>query len=222
LPPTGNLDSLWVDTAAAEQRSFELILNACGTSLPDCDRSTIEAAFVSQLNSLLDNEDEATAEAFFLLMIIATEESDIGEELASLLIDFALNGDPTDMFALIDQFGLDEEDEETDYNSSITLERAVLCADDSVRPTVESLVVTRDALNEASDFFGEALLPTAASCVGWPEALDPMNDIQTSDAPAALVIGGTEDVVTPIDWAVEMANAIGGVFVSSEHLGHGS
>jgi len=47
-----------------------------------------------------------------------------------------------------------------------------------------------------------------------------MNNIQTSDAPVALVIGGTEDVRTPIEWAVEMAEAIGGVFVSSDHLGH--
>jgi len=223
LRPTGTLDSLWVDTAAAEQASFELMLNACGSSLPNCDRSTIEAAFVSRINSLLDNEDEDIAGAFFQLMAIAIEESDVGELLAPFLIDFALNGDPTDLFEITDQFGLNEEDEgdeESGFNSSITLERAVLCADDSVRPTVESLALTLNTLNEASDFFGEALLPVAASCVGWPVALDPMNNIQTSDAPVALVIGGTEDVRTPIEWAVEMAEAIGGVFVSSDHLGH--
>jgi len=223
LPPSGNLNSMWVDIAAAEQRSFELMLNVCGLSLPNCDRTTIEAAFVSRLNSVLDNEDEAIVKAFFLLLAIAIEESDHGELLAPLLIDFALNGDPAEMFALIDQFGLSEDDEENesdDSNSSITLERAVLCADDRIRPTITSLGPTLDALNEASDFFGEALMPIAASCVGWPEAQDPMTDIQTSDAPAALVIGGTEDVTTPINWAVDMANAVSGIFVSSDHLGH--
>jgi len=151
------------------------------------------------------------------------EESDIGELLAPLLIDFAINGDPADMFAFIEQFGLnedDEEDDDTESNSSITLERAVLCGDDSVRPTTQTLLATLGRLNDTSDFFGEATLPVAASCVGWPEALDPMDDIQTMVAPTALVIGGTEDVRTPIEWAVEMADAIGGVFLSSDHFGH--
>jgi len=47
-----------------------------------------------------------------------------------------------------------------------------MCADDNARPTVESLISSLNALNEGSDLFAEALLPDAASCVGWPEALD--------------------------------------------------
>lgn len=35
-----------------------------------------------------------------------------------------------------------------------------------------------------------------------------------------LVIGGSGDVSTPIVWAVEMAEAIGGVFLPSDHQGH--
>jgi len=133
LRPNGNLNSLLMDTATAQQQSFEQMLSACGTTLPDCERASVEPAFVARVNNLLDTDDRETLEAFFLLLTIAIEETDNGEFLAPLLIDYAFTGDPTDMFALIQEFELDDHDEEnenSDENNSITLEKAVLCADD--------------------------------------------------------------------------------------------
>ena len=158
LRPNGKLDSLLLETSTAQQRSFEQMLNACGTTLPDCDRAAIEATFVARINSLIDNEDQEAFTAFFLLLSIGIEESDNGEFLAPLLIDYAVGGDPADMFALIKEFGLDDGDEQNNVegdegeNASITLERAVLCADDNSRPSVESLLTTLGRLNEVSDF----------------------------------------------------------------------
>lgn len=223
LLPVGHIDSLLMGSAAAQQASFEQMLNACGTSLPDCDRATVESAFVTRVNNLLDNEDQDTFGAFFNLLTFAIQESEIGEFLAPLLIDYALNGDPAEMFSLIQEFGFDEEDnvsEEGDENDSITLERAVLCADDDVRPSTESLFSSLNLLNETSDLFAEASLPQISSCAGWPEALDPVSDIQLTNAPASLTIGGSGDILTPLGWAVEMAEAIGSVFLSSNHQGH--
>ncbi|MBX2839848.1 MAG: alpha/beta hydrolase [Gammaproteobacteria bacterium] len=217
LPPTGNIDSILIESAAAQQSSFDLILNACGTTLPDCDPAAIEATFVARINALLDVNDLDTFKAFFNLLSLGIEESDVGELLAPLLIDYAISGDPTDMFLLIQDFGLDQDD---DDNDRVTLERAVLCADDPDRPDVESLLTTLGSLNDASDLFAEAVLPLAASCVGWPEALEPVVDIRATDVPRSLVIGGTEDVRTPIIWAAETADAIGGVLVASDHQGH--
>jgi len=220
LSPDGELDTLQLEAAAARQDSFELMLNACGTTLPDCDRAAVESVFVARMNSLLDEEDLNTFNAFSNLLSIAIEESENGEFLAPLLIDYVFSGDPTNMFALIQQIGLDEEG--GDQSEGLTLERAVTCADDAARPSVESLLATLVTLNESSDFFAESSLPTAASCAGWPEALDPVVDIRTAEAPASLIIGGTGDVRTPISLAVETADAIGGVFVSSGHQGHGT
>jgi len=222
LPPNGEIDTLQLEAAAAQQDSFELMLNACGTTLPDCDRAAVESVFVARMNSLLDNGDLNTFNALSDLLSIAIEESEIGESLAPLLIDYVFSGDPVDVFALIQQIGLDEDDEGGDQSEGLTLERAVTCADDAARPSVESLLVTLATLNESSDVFAESSLPTAASCAGWPEALDPVVDIRTTEAPASLIIGGTGDVRTPIGLAVETADAIGGVFVSSGHQGHGA
>jgi len=196
------------------------MLNACGTTLPECDRAAVEAAFVARVNTLLDDDDMNTFNAFFILLSLSIEQTEIGELLAPLLIDYANSGDPTDMFTLIEDLGLEEGDQDDGETDRLTLERAVVCADDATRPRVESLLTNLGALNESSDLFAETILPVAASCVGWPEALDPVADIRTTDAPPSLVIGGTGDVRTPISWAVETADAIGGVFLSSGHQGH--
>lgn len=220
LPPHAKIDTMMRGTAAAQQHSFDLMLNACGTTLPDCERAEVEAAFVARVNILQDEGDLDTFNAFFNLMSLAIAETEIGELLAPLLIDYAIGGDPTDMFTLIEDFGLDEGEQESDQNERLTLERAVVCADDAARPSLESLIAQLGSLNESSDFFAETLLPLAASCIGWPAALDPVNDIRTTDAPASLVIGGIGDVRTPISWAVETADATGGIFLSSGHQGH--
>lgn len=215
LSTDGKINTLLFKTAVAQQRSFDIMLDACGTILPDCARTEVETAFVTRVNNLLNNKDLNTFNAFINLVSIAIEETETGKLLAPLLIDYAINGDPTDMFTIIDEYGL-----ESDENERLSLEKAVVCADDATRPSVETLLTKLMTLNETSDFFAEAILPTAANCAGWPEAINPMTDIRTSDAPTSLVIGGTGDVRTPISWALETADAINGVFIMSEHQGH--
>ena len=219
LAPNGKIDTVLLETTDAQQSSFAEMLNACGSVVPDCDRASVESAFVSRVNTLLDDRDLNTFSAFSNLISIAVEESDLGELLAPLLIDYAISGDPADMLALIQDFGLDQDGDGMDR---FTLERAVVCADDAERPSEESLLTKLGTLNESSDFFAEALMGIAATCVGWTEALQPVTDIRAVNTPASLVIGGTGDVRTPISLAVETADAIGGVFLSSSHQGHGT
>jgi len=77
-----------------------------------------------------------------------------------------------------------------------------------------------NTFNTRSDLLAEAYLPLAASCVGWPEAIEPLPLITTRTAPASLVIGGTTDAQTPLIWSDEMAESIGGYFLASSHRGH--
>lgn len=220
LPPGATIESLLTVPAEARQDSFEQMLNVCGTIVPDCDRLTIEDTFVSRVNNLLDEGDQETFNAFFDLLEAATEESDVAEILGPFLVDFALSGNSAQILSLVAMNDL-EDDESDDVNDSITLERAVFCADDSTRPTFDSLVTTLGSLNEISDLFAEAIVGDIGSaCVSWPEALDPVSDIHTVDGPAALVIGGADDVVTPISWSIATAEAIGGVLLTSDHQGH--
>ncbi len=59
-------------------------------------------------------------------------------------------------------------------------------------------------------------------CAGWPASQHALSRITTGQAPPALVIGGTADVLTLASWSEEMAQSIGGFYLESNHLGHTS
>lgn len=105
-------------------------------------------------------------------------------------------------------------------NINVTVLTAVLCADDAFRPSTEYLQTLLDELNVTSDAFAESNVARIASCVGWPQTPEPLPAIATGAAPLSLVIGGTTDAQTPLTWSETMSEAIGGVFIRSEHLGH--
>jgi len=96
----------------------------------------------------------------------------------------------------------------------------VFCADDPARPTVESLDALRVELNAQSDLLAGFVLNIANICAGWPESIDPVQQIATNQAPVSLVIGGPSDAQTPLEHAQQMAAAVGGQFLRSEHDGH--
>jgi len=122
------------------------------------------------------------------------------------------------------ELGLGNVNKEIDEASEnfVTAYAAILCADDPVRPTVDSLEALRVEFNNLSDLLAEHRMINAAICAGWPESADPMLPIATNQAPVSLVIGGTSDAQTPLVHAQQMAAAVGGQFLLSEHNGHGT
>jgi len=109
---------------------------------------------------------------------------------------------------------------ESNFGLNTTALVAVMCADDPTRPTVDSLDALRLAFNAESDLLAETQLNTAGMCAGWPESIDPIPQIATNQAPASLIIGGPSDAQTPLLFAEQMAAAVGGQFLRSEHDGH--
>ncbi len=103
---------------------------------------------------------------------------------------------------------------------NVTAFVAVMCADDSSRPTIDSLDALRIQFNVESDLLAETLMINAGMCAGWPESIDPIPPIATNQAPPSLVIGGPSDAQTPLLFAQQMAAAVGGQFLRSEHEGH--
>ena len=91
---------------------------------------------------------------------------------------------------------------------------------DAFRPSESDLLANLEEFNLVSDLFAEAFIGLAGSCAGWPESPEPVPLIATGTAPGSLVIGGTSDAQTPIQWSEEMAQSIGGYFLASSHNGH--
>jgi len=226
LLPGGELAPLIVGQSAAQQRNLDALLTACGTTLADCDPNGLNATFVSRLEDIIDTDDELAIELFGTLLLESVESPDFGALAIPVLIDYARTGDlePVVQLAQVVEGTGDEEDEEEEFASDDieTVGRAVLCADDPARPDLDELVTVLAGLNEVSDLFAEADVALAASCIGWPASIDPVTPITTTVAPASLVIGGSTDANTPIEWAQAMAEAIGGVYLASDHDGHTS
>jgi|GEM_PF-2289323 len=157
---------------------------------------------------------------FALLLTKAAQDPRVAELVGPVSIRFALDGESAPLLILMDQYESTNDDAYPVVFDSDNVQHAVICADDPVRPTFDSLIATMAELDARSDLFGEALVPLVASCVGWPEALDPVNLMLTTDAPTSLVIGGSSDISTLAEWTPLMAEAIGGFALMSDHARH--
>jgi pimeloyl-ACP methyl ester carboxylesterase len=63
----------------------------------------------------------------------------------------------------------------------------------------------------------------ALQCTGWPVTRDPVPPPNAPTAPPLLVIGGTQDLLTPLSNAEQMAAALGNAtLLVSNHYGHGA
>ena len=224
--PDSSLAALIDGQATGFQANLERLFVACGTTVPDCDPATIESSLQSRIATLIASENEAVVDVFGTLLIEAVLDPAFGEVAAAPLVQFVLSGDPeplTEFLALVEGLGLiDADDADADEGlESRTVQRAVICADDATRPTPDDLLSTFERLNTLSKTFGRVLTGTiATSCVGWPESTDPLPPIATTAAPASLVIGGSSDAQTPLEWASLMTEAIGGQLLVSNHFGH--
>jgi len=159
-------------------------------------------------------------DVFLMLLTEAVQDPRVAELVGPVLIRFALDGESAPLLDVMEQYESANDDDDPVVFDSDTVQHAVICADDPVRPTFDSLVATMAELDARSDLFGEALVPLVASCVGWPEALDPVYPMLTTDAPTSLVIGGSSDISTLAEWTPLMAEAIGGFALLSDHAGH--
>jgi len=226
LPPDAAILPLVTGQVEAQQRNLELLWGACGTAVPACDPGTFDAALGRRLQALLAPEDGSAFELFGTLVLTAVESPLAAGPLAPILVQYVLDGRLEPLIELAQASGVDigesagDDDGPGDDNG--TVRRAVLCADDAARPDRDALAATLDDLDRRSDLFGESQAAIAASCAGWPAALDPLAPIATEAAPVSLVIGGRYDAQTPIEWAQLMAEAIGGRFLASDHDGHTS
>jgi pimeloyl-ACP methyl ester carboxylesterase len=99
--------------------------------------------------------------------------------------------------------------------------RSVSCIDANTAPPtleeVEALYVEFAAQNEL--FAYQAV--GAMMCAGWPVTRDPVPMPTAPDAPPLLLIGGTQDLLTPLPEAQQMAAALGNAtLLVSNHYGH--
>jgi pimeloyl-ACP methyl ester carboxylesterase len=98
---------------------------------------------------------------------------------------------------------------------------SVSCTDDTIEPpTAEQLDSVYAQAYELSPVFWTTVT-SAAGCSGWPTTRDPVPLPTAIDARPLLVIGGTQDLRTPYEWAQAMTETLGNAtLLTSNHYGH--
>ena len=231
VAPDGSTERLVAGQLVGFERNLEALFGDCGTRVPGCDYASFVRALAARIEALgaedVDGPDGSgpldESSLFPVLLLLALQDPEFGELAAKPLIGYVESGDVgvlVEFVALLEALGIDLEEAVGEDEDDATAARAVLCADDPARPDVDETLDMLARLEDASDLFAEAALALAVGCSGWPATSDPVGPITTRTAPPALVIGGTSDAQTLLEWAPEMAEAIGGVFLASDHPGH--
>lgn len=219
MSPEPSLERLVRGGLRPAQINIETLAAACNELTVSC----IAGDFLTKLQKKVDEVGSGpnTSEAFQLLSILQLASTIPGFEIALIgsLSDYVDTDDIASLEYLYELLGLGEE-LESEGAFNVTAYTAILCADDPTRPTIEYIESLQASHNAESDLFAELYYANVALCFGWPESIDPIPQISTNQAPASLVIGGPTDAQTPLIFAQQMANAVGGQFLYSEHDGH--
>ncbi len=226
LPPDSSVRKLITEQTPAYESNLRAVLSQCRLTDNNCDVDQLMSNAANRALELANDFSGPAQDEFALLAEIvsqSTEDPEFGVFAADTLIEYFTAPDIRILerfFTLLMQLqGAGDDDSDNDEDIA---QKAVMCADDSARPSADELINLLSDLNSISDIFAEAQVAEAATCAGWPEALEPLPQISSDTAPVSLVVGGTTDAQTPLAWSQEMAQAIGGFFIQSEHPGHTS
>jgi len=219
MSPEPSLELLVKGGLRPAQINIETLAAACIGLTFSCNPRD----FLTKLQNKVDEVGSGpnTSEAFQLLSVLQLASTIPGFEVGLIgsLSDYVDTDDIASLEYLYELLGLGEA-LESEGAFNVTAYTAILCADDSTRPTIDYIESLQTSLNVESDLFAELYYANIALCFGWPESIDPIPQIVTNQAPASLVIGGPTDAQTPLIFAQQMANAVGGQFLYSEHDGH--
>ncbi|MFK7992983.1 MAG: alpha/beta fold hydrolase [Granulosicoccus sp.] len=215
LRPESDVDSLIIGSVEAMQASLVSMLNDCNSLNPDCSGNLLLKKLEEKFSMLASNDRSEELDVLAPLVYFASENPAVSPFILPPLYEYLQSDDITELREIY-QGGVNEFLDDGDD----TTERAIMCADDSTRPTTSDLKKRLSDYNLLSDIFAEIYISQTGMCSGWPLSLNPLPAITTNQAPPALVIGGTTDTLTLARWSEEMAQSIGGYYLESNHIGH--
>jgi pimeloyl-ACP methyl ester carboxylesterase len=201
---------------------FEALLDAhaaflddCATGALDCGADT-EAAFASRLASATERGQRAAFVSGWASLLTSPPGRD---RLAQVLREEAEATQGPAMQAPEDTS--DSGDRADAVSAAANL--ATSCSDNTAAPlSVSEAEALMDSFEQRSpDFATQGV--GALNCSGWKVESDPAPEIAFTPRVPLLVIGGTQDSLTPLQWAQDIAAAMpGSSLLVSEHYGHGA
>jgi len=227
VPPDSSLLSTLSLQLSQVQANLETLFSDCARIDPDCNPEELLRSAEARFNSLVAENEIPEANLLFEILFLSAEDLEFGDLVLGPLVvylqDLDLAAFENSLTALFNSFdeGDNEEEGDDDGEENFARTAAVFCADDAARPDANSLISTLAELNQVSDLFAEFFLADIPPfCIGWPEALNPLEPITTNTAPRALIIGGASDIFSPIQGSRDLATSIGAHIIESAHTGH--
>lgn len=134
----------------------------------------------------------------------------------------AIAGDGTTLLALADAILERTPDGAYPGNTYQGGFRAVNCIDKPSTATAEDVIAALPDYQRASPQLGERLAWSLLSCLGWPAEGEPIDsEVAARGSPPIVVVGTTEDPITPYAWAEALADQLSsGVLVTYEGTRH--
>lgn len=211
------------------QRAFENYLAACVSQRDGCPLGKDVASAQGSVVNLLVDLDHRPLMVAGRTMTENIARSGIGEALYSEqtwpLLTEALNdtmhGDGSGLLTLADQYsGRNPDGSYSTLQSSLT---AIVCADDTERPTVAQAEALAHTLSKESPVFSSNAIGSGI-CSVWPVPGEGANKrVNATGSKPIVVVGVTHDPATPYQWAPRLARQLHtAVLVTLEGEGHGA
>jgi len=204
----------------AGQANINRLAEACIGDVVVCTPGKFATDLQRRVNELAVEAESFESSLLWLVLKFAYSNPGFESEIIDDLAKYLETDDVQELIMLDEDLRISKREQDFNGRFNFSAFVAVMCADEPARPTVDSVDALLTEFNAVSDLLAEWLLINVSLCAGWPESVDPIPPIATNQAPASLVIGGTSDVQTPLVLAPQMAAAVGGQFLRSEHNGH--
>lgn len=217
VAPVADIEALNSAQLDGTLSAHEALLEGCRSGELSCPEDS-ERLF----GQLVDSAEESGARRAFVTGWAGLLAYPAGRDVLAAVL--AQASEPAAQMADGMQAVLDQPVAELELFSGVNyaVNLTVHCADNAFEPpSLSEIEATLASYAERSELF--ALSATSGVCRGWQVPGDPAPDIEFSPASPPLIVGGTQDPLTPLPFAEALAEAIdGSVLLRSEHYGHGA
>jgi pimeloyl-ACP methyl ester carboxylesterase len=199
--------------AASVERALERFFATCPS--PSCDLQDARATWLAAAERLTQSPIRVGQQRLGVNHLVAATYlglagGDVGYPILADMLRRLQAGDAEPLRAVTELFGSPQE---------VASRIAIDCADSAARPSDAALVRLVEELKPVHPLIGWRLVSACPDW--WPRQAEPFPDVAAGVSSPIMVIGTTNDPVTPYAWSQALAKRLGSaVVVTNEGITH--
>lgn len=207
------------------ERAFTNFANWCRQTAdkcpiaPDARKAVTDALTAAATNPVPGSDGRKATPGWIFTGVISSLYSESGWTKLAAGIAQLKQGNAKGIFSLADTYV--ERAPNGTYSNLFEANRAVNCADNQEKPSIDQVRRLQGEWRKKYPLFGGALAVGLLPCAVWPGARDPYPVGAAKDAPPIVVVGTTGDPATPYENTADLASMLGvGHVLTWEGEGH--